>query len=569
MIPFPTTIQVTPDLNKILVVFQNGYLQIYDSNLMSLLFESCEEMNEILGDEDRTSLSTNFDGSRFIGIEAINQNRIRVFSFEDERLETSREFNEKPDKKKFVHDFLKFEDVDSTYRNFDLTQNKVLKTEDLDVQSIKIGTAKLTHIGLLENFNCIISANEKGKVIVTNLENELEIKQFDEVGHLRVTWLFVSQCEKFCLISDELGYVTMYEFSQEKDPKTQEFNDLEISKTKVFFLGAEITCGGISGDGKRLILASLLWNKLEIFSTNDLGFSHLENNSLLVFLKKKKNIFELQDKEFKHFQNEYKYQNSFRIRREFVEFLEKLPDSKKVERDLLELNKQKVDLETKYVIREKLVQKTEIQNRNLQEKVRGITEKSEVLKLKNQLLNKLLNEERKTALQFRSYKKEHQINCRPAIKMSEKLPKIYYQLKLDEIISDNSEYLCFFDLLKYQYVEEKNSKNFISLDIMSRIKVDTTELERIVWEQKKKTKNQKQTTNSQDNSNFKSSIIPRSEFKYEKEETNFEESRKKRSEILKGKMKKKKIKKTDRFAKYEYNYSFKGFQEEEDISSDA
>ena len=215
VIPFPTTIQVTPALNKILVVFQNGYLQIYDSNLMSLLFESCEEMNEILGDEDRTSLATNFDGSRFIGIEAINQNRIRVFSFEDERLETSRDFNEKPDKKKFMHDFLKFEDVDRTYRNFDLTQNKVLKTEDLDVQSIKIGTAKLTHIGRLENFNCIISANEKGKVIVTNLENELEIKQFDEVGHLRVTWLFVSQCEKFCLISDELGYVTMYEFSLE------------------------------------------------------------------------------------------------------------------------------------------------------------------------------------------------------------------------------------------------------------------------------------------------------------------------------------------------------------------
>ena len=135
---FPKLLTVSGDFRNILILFRNGHVQIYNSNLMVKIFESTEEDNELLTQENHQSIVCNFDCSTFVGIEVLDQNRIRVFRFDSKKI--------KP-----------MEKISNS--EYDFSKKSLIKMDIPDIQSIKICQENLLHIEYINKLEGLIAIN--------------------------------------------------------------------------------------------------------------------------------------------------------------------------------------------------------------------------------------------------------------------------------------------------------------------------------------------------------------------------------------------------------------------------
>jgi hypothetical protein len=473
--------------------------------------------NKILGDENKLALASSNLGTMFLGIEAINQNRIRVFRLYGDHSSWGKS------KQKETAPINKWSR--ELKDNFDFTKHDNIDPQEIDIQSIKICKSKLTHIVYSNKIDAVIAVNEHGKIIVKTLQTERVICEFKNTDHLKVSWLMLTRDEHYFMISDQMGYLIIYNiyFSEGLKRKDSWLN-VKIKKVKLIHCGMEVTSGWLSGNGKSLIIGSLYWNCMKRYDLVDFDIKEDTNNLLNVFQKENMSDDIYRFVNFGYVIDKYLIDNSFKIKKNFVNFMNSIESREQIIKKLERTEAEKNKLEIKRKIEERILQNTKREKNEFREKNNGLMKELETFKMKYQKQSKLLFEAQKNSLQFHSYKREQNLLLKSGFDMNEK-STVYEDLPLETIIKDNSTYLTIFDFIKSEWFKNRGFEIFSPKDVMDKIKIDMTELSKVLDNIEKENKKFKERQNEK----FKE--IKKSKYK----------SRKKSPEKIK-KLKKNKIK---------------------------
>lgn len=386
---FPKLLVGSHDFNYVYVGFKYGIIQIYDTNILVKVFESKHENNEILVTENQQTLVCNNKGSMFIGIDNLDQNRIRVCRFDSARsLRAST-----------------YQSTSRTWENRDsavygpsnpeqsaLNKKSIISDGEIDIQSMRMGKVKLLHIAYVNRFNGVVAVNREGHIIVKSIDSDEMLFENNHSNLLNVSWIMMARDDEGLFLADEMGNLFIYKFIYESKNSQNSKMPTDLRFADVVYAGFEITRGTVSGNGKSLLVAGRFSDKFAEYSLEDFGLSPAQNDVFrdLRFEEDKRGREDAKEKRLRDIKEKFFVENHFVSRSDLIRFLNRNEEANRKIEEIPTLENKIAKLEDKEAILKKNCENLEIESAKVKKANRRMQTEIDSLKMRLKFKDKAI-----------------------------------------------------------------------------------------------------------------------------------------------------------------------------------